>query len=368
MTDAITDADHDGRGSERFGARHDAHAGDPAADARARRGLPRLGRRRQRVPRLPRRHRRQLARARASGAGGCGQRARSRPSRTSRTTSRPRRSSSSPSGSRRITGAGDQGRVYFGNSGAEANEAAFKLARLNQGTRPPHARPRAPQRVPRPHDGLARAHRQAADARGVRAAARRASSTSTRRSRRSRRAIDDHVAALFVEPIKGEAGVLDLPRRLPPARPRAHREARRAADHRRDPDRRRPHRAAGSPTSTRASSPTRSRSRRASPAACRSARSSPSAGRPSCSAAASTAAPSAATRSRRRPANAVLGEIERADLSATPRRRGEELRADHPQLRLAADRRGPRPRPAHRHRPDRRRGAPARRMPRSPTG
>jgi acetylornithine/N-succinyldiaminopimelate aminotransferase len=30
---------------------------------------------------------------------------------------------------KRITGAGEEGRVYFGNSGAEANEAAFKLAR-----------------------------------------------------------------------------------------------------------------------------------------------------------------------------------------------------------------------------------------------
>jgi acetylornithine/N-succinyldiaminopimelate aminotransferase len=30
---------------------------------------------------------------------------------------------------KRLTGAGDAGRVYFGNSGAEANEAAFKLAR-----------------------------------------------------------------------------------------------------------------------------------------------------------------------------------------------------------------------------------------------
>jgi acetylornithine/N-succinyldiaminopimelate aminotransferase len=30
---------------------------------------------------------------------------------------------------KRITGAGEAGRVYFGNSGAEANEAAFKLAR-----------------------------------------------------------------------------------------------------------------------------------------------------------------------------------------------------------------------------------------------
>jgi len=34
---------------------------------------------------------------------------------------------------RRITGAGDRGRVFFGNSGAEAIEAAIKLARLNRG-------------------------------------------------------------------------------------------------------------------------------------------------------------------------------------------------------------------------------------------
>ncbi|MDQ0895748.1 acetylornithine/succinyldiaminopimelate/putrescine aminotransferase [Agromyces ramosus] len=31
----------------------------------------------------------------------------------------------------RLAGAGDSGRAWFGNSGAEANEAAFKLARLN---------------------------------------------------------------------------------------------------------------------------------------------------------------------------------------------------------------------------------------------
>ena len=34
---------------------------------------------------------------------------------------------------RRITGAGDTGRVFFANSGAEAIEAAIKLARLNRG-------------------------------------------------------------------------------------------------------------------------------------------------------------------------------------------------------------------------------------------
>ena len=32
---------------------------------------------------------------------------------------------------KRLAGTGQRGRVYFGNSGAEANEAAFKLARLH---------------------------------------------------------------------------------------------------------------------------------------------------------------------------------------------------------------------------------------------
>ncbi|MDF2492326.1 MAG: argD, partial [Microbacterium sp.] len=34
---------------------------------------------------------------------------------------------------KRLAGTGESGRVYFGNSGAEANEAAFKLARLHGG-------------------------------------------------------------------------------------------------------------------------------------------------------------------------------------------------------------------------------------------
>ena len=41
-------------------------------------------------------------------------------------------SSSSPSACAGIAGAATPGRVYFCNSGAEANEAAFKLARLNR--------------------------------------------------------------------------------------------------------------------------------------------------------------------------------------------------------------------------------------------
>jgi acetylornithine/N-succinyldiaminopimelate aminotransferase len=43
---------------------------------------------------------------------------------------------------KRLAGTGDEGRVYFGNSGAEANEAAFKLARLHGAATGGAARPR----------------------------------------------------------------------------------------------------------------------------------------------------------------------------------------------------------------------------------
>ncbi|WP_271177938.1 acetylornithine transaminase [Leifsonia poae] len=110
----------------------------------------------------------------------------------------------------RVTGAGAGGRVYFGNSGAEANEAAFKLARLNKGNghrtrvlalnnafhgrtmgslaltgKPPMRAPFEPLPGGVEHIESTIAALEAA--------------------------IDDHVAALFIEPIKGEAGVLDLP-------------------------------------------------------------------------------------------------------------------------------------------------------------
>jgi acetylornithine/N-succinyldiaminopimelate aminotransferase len=110
----------------------------------------------------------------------------------------------------RISGAGDEGRVYFANSGAEANEAAFKLARLNRGdgsrtrilalqssfhgrtmgalalTGKPSLREPFEPMVP----GVEHVDTtiEALEA-----------------------AMGDDVAALFVEPIKGEAGVLDLP-------------------------------------------------------------------------------------------------------------------------------------------------------------
>ena len=109
----------------------------------------------------------------------------------------------------RITGAGTSGRVYFANSGTEANEAAFKLARLNSRdartrilalnnsfhgrtmgslalTGKPHMR--------EPFEPMIPGVEHIDSTIGALEAA-----------------IDDRVAALFVEPIKGEAGVIDLP-------------------------------------------------------------------------------------------------------------------------------------------------------------
>ena len=110
----------------------------------------------------------------------------------------------------RLAGAGEHGRAWFGNSGAEANEAAFKLARLNNWggarsrvvalvdgfhgrtmgslalTGKPHMReafeplPGGVEHIPATVDALGAA-------------------------------IDESVAALFVEPIQGEAGVVELP-------------------------------------------------------------------------------------------------------------------------------------------------------------
>ncbi|QAY74288.1 acetylornithine transaminase [Agromyces protaetiae] len=110
----------------------------------------------------------------------------------------------------RLAGTTDGGRAWFGNSGAEANEAALKLARLNNSggartrvlalvdafhgrttgalalTGKPHMRqPFEPliggiEHIPATLEAL-------------------------------EASIDDSVAALFVEPIQGEAGVVELP-------------------------------------------------------------------------------------------------------------------------------------------------------------
>jgi acetylornithine/N-succinyldiaminopimelate aminotransferase len=123
---------------------------------------------------------------------------------------------------KRITGAGDPGRVYFCNSGAEANEAAFKLARLNtHGLRADHT------------DAAARsAPRSRIIALNTSFHGRTMGALALTGKPQLREAfepvpggvehidstiealeatIDDTVAALFLEPVKGEAGVIDLP-------------------------------------------------------------------------------------------------------------------------------------------------------------
>jgi acetylornithine/N-succinyldiaminopimelate aminotransferase len=111
---------------------------------------------------------------------------------------------------KRITGAGAEGRVYFGNSGAEANEAAFKLARLNRagGSR---------SKILALHDSF---HGRTMGALAL------TGKPSLRDAfepmphgvehiestlEALERSIDGSVSALILEPIKGEAGVVDLP-------------------------------------------------------------------------------------------------------------------------------------------------------------
>lgn len=111
---------------------------------------------------------------------------------------------------KRLTGAGEQGRVYFSNSGAEANEAAFKLARLN-------------------NDGGSRTRILALNG-SFHGRTMGALALTGKPSIQTpffplpggvthidatiealEAAIDDTVAALIVEPIQGESGVVELP-------------------------------------------------------------------------------------------------------------------------------------------------------------
>ena len=108
---------------------------------------------------------------------------------------------------RRITGAGEKGRVYFGNSGAEAMEAAVKLARRNgqhktivalknafhgrtMGSLSLTGKPALRDAFEPLLPGIIHIDTtiEALEA-----------------------AITDNVSALVLEPIKGEAGVIDLP-------------------------------------------------------------------------------------------------------------------------------------------------------------
>ncbi|KFF58973.1 acetylornithine aminotransferase [Cryobacterium sp. MLB-32] len=110
----------------------------------------------------------------------------------------------------RVTGAGAEGRVYFCNSGTEANEAAFKLARLNvTGGHRTRILTLIDSFHGRTMGALALTGKPAMQAPfdpmpgGVEHI------DSTLEALEV--AIDDTVAAFVLEPIKGEAGVLPLP-------------------------------------------------------------------------------------------------------------------------------------------------------------
>ncbi|MET4782029.1 acetylornithine transaminase [Glaciihabitans sp. UYNi722] len=111
---------------------------------------------------------------------------------------------------RRITGAGDRGRVFFCNSGTEAVEAAIKLARLNRGD---GSRTRILSLVNSFHGrtmgslSLTGKPAMREPFEPLLPGVEHIDST----VEALEAAIDDTVAAVFIEPIKGEAGVLDLP-------------------------------------------------------------------------------------------------------------------------------------------------------------
>ncbi|MFK4835302.1 acetylornithine transaminase [Microbacterium sp. ZW T2_14] len=116
---------------------------------------------------------------------------------------------------KRLAGTGDEGRVYFGNSGAEANEAAFKLARLH-GAKSREGGADRPRILAlndafhgRTMGTLALTGKPYMQEPFLPMTPGVEFIDSTVEALEA--AIDDRVAALFVEPVKGEAGVLPLP-------------------------------------------------------------------------------------------------------------------------------------------------------------
>jgi len=110
---------------------------------------------------------------------------------------------------KRLAGTGPSGRVYFGNSGAEANEAAFKLARLHGGSERPRILSLRNAFHGRTMGTLALTGKPAMQEPFLPMVAGVEHIDSTIEALEE--AMDDRVAALFVEPIKGEAGVVELP-------------------------------------------------------------------------------------------------------------------------------------------------------------
>lgn len=109
----------------------------------------------------------------------------------------------------RISGAGEGGRVFFANSGAESNEAAFKLARLHGGAGRPRILALTDSFHGRTLGSLALTGKPAMRAPFEPMPGGVEHIDSTIEALEA--AMDDTVAALFIEPIKGEAGVLPLP-------------------------------------------------------------------------------------------------------------------------------------------------------------
>ncbi|MFT4280748.1 MAG: acetylornithine transaminase [Microbacterium sp.] len=115
---------------------------------------------------------------------------------------------------KQLAGTGPSGRVYFANSGAEANEAAFKLARLHGAAeRTGTARPRILALKNAFHGRtmgtLALTGKPAMQQPFLPMVPGVEFIDTTIEALES--AIDETVAAVFIEPIKGEAGVVDLP-------------------------------------------------------------------------------------------------------------------------------------------------------------
>ena len=110
---------------------------------------------------------------------------------------------------KRLAGAGIEGRVFFSNSGAEANEAAFKLARLHGGADRPRIIALENGFHGRTMGSLALTAKPAMRAPfepmpgGVEHIPATVEALEA--------ALDDRVAAVIVEPIQGEAGVVELP-------------------------------------------------------------------------------------------------------------------------------------------------------------
>ena len=110
---------------------------------------------------------------------------------------------------KRLAGAGIDGRVFFSNSGAEANEAAFKLARLHGGTEKPRIIALENGFHGRTMGSLALTAKESMRAPFEPMPGGVEHIPATIEALEA--AIDDRVAAVIVEPIQGEAGVVELP-------------------------------------------------------------------------------------------------------------------------------------------------------------